>query len=288
MVITIIGVLIALLLPAVQAAREAARRLQNANHLKQIALAVANYEELYGMYPYIRDRGDQYGASWVYRILPYLEQQVMFDSWNCKARSYEPTNVITMRTPLSVLINPSRRGADELCPFDDNGQGSALGGQEVAACCDYAANRGWSDSANPVLDDFDPKKSGPFTTSRTPDCAIRTPIGAMEVTDGLSNTIVVGDKWLCEAMYNQYGRELVDSAACSGDPPWSCQRGADSGFPTGPDDPDANKFGSPNGSLAAFAFLDGHVSWISYSISLTTFRALCAIGDGIPTQGEDY
>lgn len=286
-VITIIGILIALLLPAVQAAREAARRLQNTNHLKQIGLAVASYEELFGMYPYMRDRSDLYGASWAYRILPYLEQQTMFNSWDCHARAFDPSNAILMRTPLSVFVNPSRRGADERCPFDNNGQGAALGGQKVAACSDYAANRGWSDLANPHGQQFDPKKSGPFATTYS-TLGIRTPIGAMEVTDGLSNTIVVGDKWLSEAMYEHYGQELVDHAVCSGDSPWSCSRGAERGFPTGPDDPDSEKFGSPNGAMAAFAFLDGHVSCINYSISLKIFKALCSVGDGIPTQGANY
>ncbi|MBN1394367.1 MAG: DUF1559 domain-containing protein [Pirellulales bacterium] len=283
-VITIIGILIALLLPAVQAAREAARRLQNTNNLKQIGLAVAHYEEYHHMYPYLRDRSDEYAASWAYRILPYLEQQTVFDSWVSSARSYDAANAITMRTPMSVFINPSRRGDGELCPFDNNGAGPALSGQKLAACGDYAANRGWSDSGSPVTDRFDPKKSGPFSTTYS-NLGIRTPIGAMEVSDGLSHTIVVGDKWLCEAMFTLYGQELVDHAVCSGDAPWSCSRGAERGFPAGPDDTDPEKFGSPNGQSAAFAFLDGHVTWIDYSIPLDVFKALCAVGDGVPMKG---
>src|SRR5660398_162528 len=70
-VITIIGILIALLLPAVQAAREAARRMQCANNLKQLALANANYESTYGVFPSAALY--QMGPSWLAAVLPFVE-----------------------------------------------------------------------------------------------------------------------------------------------------------------------------------------------------------------------
>ena len=76
-VITIIGILISLLLPAVQAAREAARRLQCQNNLKQIGLAIHNYENANGMFPPggLSSKAGGYGFSWLVRILPYIEQR---------------------------------------------------------------------------------------------------------------------------------------------------------------------------------------------------------------------
>jgi prepilin-type N-terminal cleavage/methylation domain-containing protein/prepilin-type processing-associated H-X9-DG protein len=79
-VIAIIGVLIALLLPAVQQAREAARRIQCTNNLKQIALGVHNYESANGSFPPAR-KGCCWG-SWNIFVLPYVEQSALFNSWN--------------------------------------------------------------------------------------------------------------------------------------------------------------------------------------------------------------
>ena len=80
-VITIIGILISLLLPAVQAAREAARRLQCSNNLKQMGLAFHNYENSNAMLPPggLTQTSGGYGFSWLVRILPYIEQQNIYN-----------------------------------------------------------------------------------------------------------------------------------------------------------------------------------------------------------------
>src|ERR1700759_3805466 len=79
-VIAIIAVLIALLLPAVQAAREAARRMQCVNNLKQIGLAMHDYQSSNNSLPYGM-KGCCWG-TWLIPILPYIEQQALFNSWN--------------------------------------------------------------------------------------------------------------------------------------------------------------------------------------------------------------
>src|SRR5436305_5954 len=88
-VIAIIGVLIALLLPAVQMIREAANRIQCANNLKQIGLAVHNYHDGYGALPPLR-YGFAHG-SWLVLIMPYLEQENLYRNWDVSRPYYAQT-----------------------------------------------------------------------------------------------------------------------------------------------------------------------------------------------------
>ena len=81
-VIAIIGVLVGLLLPAVQQAREAARRISCTNHLKQIGLAVALHADAQKHFPSGRKTRDPYDVSWAFRLLPFLEQSQIFNARN--------------------------------------------------------------------------------------------------------------------------------------------------------------------------------------------------------------
>jgi hypothetical protein len=111
-VIAIIGILIALLLPAVQAAREAARRVQCTNHLKQIGLALHNYEDTYNVLPY----GSSYrkrGGTWAAFILPYIEQQALYDKFDFSLEQTHPANEEAVTTPVGTLICPSDASVGE-------------------------------------------------------------------------------------------------------------------------------------------------------------------------------
>src|SRR6188768_3355844 len=96
-VIAIIGVLVALLLPAVQMARESARRTQCGNHLKQLGLASQNFNDIRGFLPPARVSNDATDAAknwvtWAVLILPYVEQQNFYSQWDVTA-PYESHNV---------------------------------------------------------------------------------------------------------------------------------------------------------------------------------------------------
>ena len=117
-VISIIGVLVSLLLPAVQSAREAARRAQCVNNLKQLALALANYEETCGSYPYGMARentgpnsytpnGYYVGSSLFVRLLPFLEQKPLANAYNYNLTNWVAENVTVGGTGLATFWCPS-------------------------------------------------------------------------------------------------------------------------------------------------------------------------------------
>lgn len=115
--ITIMSILIALLLPAVQQAREAARRASCANHLKQLGLGMHLYSRSHGCFPpgYTAELSqDQYVKSWAWGafLLPYLEKQPLYDTINLEKQSLseavvDPNNIRFYQTELSVYLCPS-------------------------------------------------------------------------------------------------------------------------------------------------------------------------------------
>src|SRR5687767_6993146 len=108
-VIAIIGVLVALLLPAVQAAREASRRMQCSNNLKQIALALHNYHDVHKTFPpaYIPDADGKPMHSWRVLILPYIEQQPLFTQYDFNEPWNGPNNSRLANISIPVYHCPS-------------------------------------------------------------------------------------------------------------------------------------------------------------------------------------
>src|SRR5437667_3568664 len=118
-VIAIIGVLVSLLLPAVQAAREAARRAQCSNNLKQLSLALHNYENTHNTLPPAGIDSNQ--MSWTVLLLPFFEQQALYDQFNFNKGSWNSFNRITLvkGVRLKALICPDLMAkADSYSLFD--------------------------------------------------------------------------------------------------------------------------------------------------------------------------
>ena len=157
-VITIIGILIALLLPAVQAAREAARRMQCTNNLKELALACMNHENNTERFPTDgwgfawtgdADLGnDQHQpGGWIYNILPYIEEQQLHDMGaGLPLAQKNAAHLQRMTVPLAALICPSRRQVIAYPWASGNGAGGFpvvnAGIPTTVARTDYAANAG--------------------------------------------------------------------------------------------------------------------------------------------------
>lgn len=118
-VIAIIGILIALLLPAVQAAREAARRMHCGNSLRQIGLALHNYHQALGTFP---PGGITEGpccstkslTSWAISILPYLEQEALYEQYDMNEYNEDPKNAEVREAQVTVYCCPSEQGTDNL------------------------------------------------------------------------------------------------------------------------------------------------------------------------------
>ena len=106
-VIAIIGMLIALLLPAVQAAREAARRMSCSNNLRQIGIAVHNYHDTYNLIPPGRNAETMFG--WGALILPFVEQGNVQSLIDFKEKMYNEPNRSTGQTRLPLFLCPSDR-----------------------------------------------------------------------------------------------------------------------------------------------------------------------------------
>jgi prepilin-type N-terminal cleavage/methylation domain-containing protein len=105
-VISIIALLMGLLMPAVQKARESANRISCANNLHQIGLAVHHYHLDFGTLPPLRS-GDK-GATWAVLILPYMEQEQLYQQWDL-GRTYYQQSDVARQTPVANYFCPSRR-----------------------------------------------------------------------------------------------------------------------------------------------------------------------------------
>ncbi|WP_435022454.1 DUF1559 domain-containing protein [Tundrisphaera sp. TA3] len=177
-VIAIIAVLIALLLPAVQAAREAARRSQCTNNLKQLGLAVANYESTNGSLP----PGVKYQVwgTWNVFILPYMEQASLYNAWN-NSGHYADGGLTALRyAGVANTTVTSARIATYTCPSDSMSEGY---GTHNTLSFNYSANYG-NTAINTV--------SG--TTSTAPAQVYNTFIyGGAPFTDILIGAVRLGD-----------------------------------------------------------------------------------------------
>jgi prepilin-type N-terminal cleavage/methylation domain-containing protein/prepilin-type processing-associated H-X9-DG protein len=314
-VITIIGVLIALLLPAVQAAREASRKLQCNNQLKQMALASLQHEQSNGFLPSggwswvwfgDPDRGftRRQPGGWIYNILPYIEQQPLHDLGMGMSLSAKRDQLARIaQTPLAIFICPTRR-QPILYPNYYNEVNSTP--VSSTAHTDYAANSGTLNGSGSLW--YDPGGSDPaivdapgykgWINNSSYDGVIYniSCLKMTEITDGTSHTFLLGEKYLQpENYYN--GLDGTDNDPIYSGFDWDWQKCSiwDAGRATWltllQDTPGYSNyyiFGSAHATSANMAFCDGSAKAISYGINAETFRCLCNRRDGQTMQGNSY
>ena len=156
-VIAIIGVLVGLLMPAVQSARAAARRAQCQNNLKQIGVALSSYLSRRNVLPMSAVAGTGHGInqSCFALILPHLEQQPMYNAYNFIVENYDPANSTVVGTKISTLHVPGDAPADRqpgLRARSRRFDGTFYPAGSSFARCNYAAN--WGGSQNTLGSDY--------------------------------------------------------------------------------------------------------------------------------------
>ncbi len=283
-VIAIIGLLVALLLPAIQSAREAARRSQCQNNLKQIGIALQSHLDTKKAFPMGRNRLDQFAVSWAFFLLPYMEEGPIYSAHKDNVRNDDDRNAEAMRTPIETYACPSRRKAAADRNFDDNDQPPKVLG--AAALGDYAANAGYEyDTGMLGGDNGDIKIFGQYKRVDAGPIFSGSKISERQVTDGLSQTLAVGERHIPPVPANTAPEmehyAVGDTAFLAGDTPYTTFRGTKDGLATGLDDPDKTKFGSAHsGGIVQFVFLDGHVSGLRADMAIAVLKALSTIGAG--------
>jgi len=264
-VIAIIAVLISLLLPAVQQAREAARRTQCKNNLMQLGLALHNYEMAFEILPPgcvnetgpVRNVEEGYHMSWIVQILPMLEQANTFGSIDFDASAYAAANGGVRGIVISTA----------LCPSD--WQRGMTNGLRTIGMNNYAACFGGEDVP------IDMKNNGVMF--------LNSSIGFRQIRDGASNTIMVGEKCVVEDALDLGWMSGTRSTLRNTGVP--INKGWDVGGPRAgaggprkslppPDMTSTSGFSSYHAGGAQFVLCDGSVRFISENINLPVYANL--------------
>jgi len=258
-VIAIIGALVALLLPAVQAARESSRRTQCQNNLRQIAIGLSNYQAVQTTFPVGCigcNGGKKEMHSWNTQLLPYVEQEPLAAAYQLDKPSYDPAN-----RPLGATILPVF-----LCPSTvEEGLLSTSGLWKEQAFTDYGGIYGVEGVGHDALNDGTSRQTlgrrwlGVFLFNEA--------VTSAQISDGLSNTVSVAERLTRRGYASEWasGRNVF---AQEKDTPLN----QISGY--------GNEIGSPHPGGAVLAYCDGHVVFVTNDISQQELNAMLTKAGG--------
>jgi prepilin-type N-terminal cleavage/methylation domain-containing protein len=308
-VIAIIGILVALLLPAIQAAREAARRTHCMNNMKQIALAGINHHDVHGHYPtggwglfWVGDPDRGFGkrqpGGWIYNILPFIEKRSVRSIGAGQSDSEKRSALIKMvETPIESLNCPSRRQAAAYTYPPIHSIQNVDFPNVVARSC-YAGNGGsvkgkGAEPPNFRAGDNDKWRGWPRDNFFNGLFHVRSIVNMSQITDGTTKTLFVGEKHLAvdqyetgldggdnQAMYQGYDVDTVRFTSRIW-APLQDRLTSVSSFQ------EINAFGSAHPVGINFALCDGSVQFLGYDVDLDVYERLGNREDGLLVEMSD-
>jgi prepilin-type N-terminal cleavage/methylation domain-containing protein len=308
-VIAIIGILVAVLLPAINAAREAARRTQCLDNLKNIGLAANNHLSAHKFFPSggwgwswtgDPDRGfnERQPGGWLYNIMPFMEEGALHDRGKGlpdAQKRQEATNRI--KTPLAWATCPTRREI-KLYPnqFVNNLCYNCTNNIPEVARCDYVANCGGTGQANEFEDgpgslaegdnpSYGWRNTTCASNNGTRQCGIsfeRSTVRVKHIKDGLAYTYFVGERYLNRIRYGT-GQDAADNehmyVGFDNDMFHTTEKQPLGDGELGDTD-DNNRWGSAHAHVFHVVFCDGSTHRIPYEIDVRTHQNLGHRADG--------
>lgn len=259
-VIAIIAVLIALLLPAVQQAREGARRLQCQRNLTQLWLGIHQYSIAHGVFPPgsvnatgpIQSKdGGGYHFGFIAQVLPFIEQRLLYDHLNFRRSVYDNTNTTVRRLQVSWLLCPSRGGNEGPLEFKPS---------SYAGCHHHL--------------------EAPIAADNSGSLFLNSRVRYDDLTDGAEHTLLLGETVLDDAALGWASgtRATLRNTGTRMNDPGAMGRMLGMGTPSGP--LAVGGFGSEHGTGSNFAMADGNVQFLTEQIDMNVFQMLASRADG--------
>lgn len=316
-VIAIIGILIALLLPAIQAARESSRRTVCSNHLKQIALAAINHHDSMKHLPtagwgyvWIGDPDRGFGSNqpggWIYNVLPFLEEKSLHDlgkGMGSQSAAKKAAAAIMLQTPLDAFNCPTRRQLQtyetktNLPHFRTPNYSDPV---TNVARTDYAGNGG-SVNNNPSPENGPSSHADALTWESKFDTSASKGNGVFaggnviryrQISDGLSRTYLCGEKKINpnnytngasandnETLYMGFNGDIMSWANTTTQYQAEADRGGNG---------DSGQFGSAHVQVFQMAFCDGSIHRIPYEVDPKIHEALANRKDGVTVSTSSF
>lgn len=287
-VIAIIAVLIALLLPAVQQAREAARRSQCKNNLKQYGLAMHNYHDTSGVFPFAatNDAANAKRHTWIVSIWPYIDQAPMFAQWDFNSNFYQGNNVNLIKVDTPLYKCPSDNGAKM------NTGGNRVRGNYVLSWGAFPIPyTGRTDGIGKALFGFDNGTGAKGSEARSSRIA--------DVSDGTSNTLMIaenrraidspdvdtrGDIWNDDSIGYAFMTISTPNSTVADNPrgcptdPAMMQAMTEAGIPCNATGGWVQASRSMHTGGVQVLLCDGSVRFVSENINLATWKSLGTVG----------